>query len=88
MLNIQLKECTNCSSIQETMCQLDTKLASMTRSMYNNDVYLTDRPVCKRKFKDLLYYRDMLNSLLFNPDYFCGAIEFSKIISKIKTLVK
>jgi len=84
MLSYQINECKNCESIWEAYHQINTELDKIGKTHYNKTVFVSSKILSKRKLKNLIYYKYILENLMFTPSYYTN-ISYKDIISKIKT---
>lgn len=86
MLSFQLTYCKNCGSIDDVQKILDFRIVDLARRKFNEIVYLEKSKLSKRESKDLLYYREILEHLKWNPEYFDEEFTKDQIISRVKSL--
>jgi hypothetical protein len=85
MLSPRLTNCVECSTIPVLLNNIDCKLAEMAKNLYNNVVFMLNRPVEGNTIIDLLNYRRILTFKYCNPDY-AGCYTVPMIASKVKIL--
>lgn len=85
MLSPRLTNCTECSDILVLLQDIDCKMSSMAKSLYNNIVFALNKPVSYDVMFDLLNYKRILTYKVCNPDY-AGNFSVNKIASRIKIL--
>ncbi len=77
--------CGECSDIQALIDDIDCKLAMLAGDLYNNTVFMLNRPVQATTMINLLHYRRILQYKYVNSDY-ASAYTISMIAGKIKLL--
>lgn len=85
MLTPRLTNCTACADIPSLIADIDCKLSEMSVSLYNNLVFMLNKPVNNEVMLDLLLYRKILLYKYCNPNY-AGHFTVNMIASKIKLL--
>jgi hypothetical protein len=85
MLSPRLTDCSTCSSITSLICDIDTKLNKLSSDLYNNSVFMLNKPFNGSVMSDLLNYKRILMYKLCNPDY-ARTYTIEKIASKVKLL--
>lgn len=85
MLEINVKDCKECGSIKELLCQVEDRIYAMSKSEYNNLSFLSKKNHTKYEIKRLIRYKNILNNLFWNTSYY--DFDFKTIISRIKTLI-
>lgn len=86
MLNIQLKECSNCINIYNLISEIDDKLYYYTQNQSNNISLMLSLDYNIEVIGKLLRYKSILTHRLYNPNYACG-FPLSAIVNKIKILI-
>lgn len=85
MLQPQLANCPACSTIPSLVKTIDEKLVELANNLYNNTVFILNRPINGTAMLDLLNYRRILMYKFCNPDYAnCFTVE--QIASRVKLL--
>lgn len=89
MLSYQVSNtpCENCLSCSSLMNALDTILSKYGSRLWKNKVYLLGKPLGKGKLKTLLYYKDILKNLMYDPFYYGQKYPYQNIDSRIKELI-
>lgn len=87
MLSFQLTYCKNCGSIEEAQAILDKRIAKIAQKKMNASLYLEKSPIRKREAKTLLYYKEILEHLKWNPEYYAQEFDKQSIISRVKSLI-
>lgn len=85
MLTPRLTNCAACADIPSLIADIDCKLSEMSVSLYNNLVFMLNKPVNNEVMLDLLLYRKILLYKYCNPNY-AGHFTVNMIASKIKLL--
>ena len=85
MLTPRLTNCAACTDIPSLIADIDCKLSEMSVSLYNNIVFMLNKPVNNEVMLDLLFYRKILLYKYCNPNY-AGHFSVNMIASKIKLL--
>ncbi len=88
MLTYQLNEdCVGCFKGREVLCQLDHVLTLFGKRMRNNKAFLLNKPLSFERLKILLYYKDILSNLVYDPLYYGPQYPYEIIESRIKELL-
>lgn len=85
MLNPRLITCIECDSISTLIENIDCKVANLGTTLYNNLVFMLNKPVSAESFIDLLNYRRILQYKYGNIDYL-PEYTIEMIASKVKRL--
>ena len=85
MLSPRLINYPECGTISQLLKDIDWKLVEMAGSLYNNTVFMLNKPVNYEAISDLLNYKRILLFKYCNPDY-AGKYTVEMIASKIKLL--
>ncbi len=64
-----LNSCEECSNIPTLIDEIDCKLAQLGGTLYNNVVYMLNKPIPAAAMLDLLVYRRILVYKYVDPDY-------------------
>lgn len=86
MLNPRLNNCVDCTSIPNLLSDIDCKLKEMSKSLYNNTIFLLGNCSQDDVFDSLLNYKRILTYKVCNPEY-NEYYTVKKIASKVKTLI-
>jgi hypothetical protein len=86
MLLPRLTDCVNCSTIPVLIADIDCRLAYLANNLYNNTVFILNRPVQGEVILDLLNYKRILTFKLCNPDY-AAHYTVERIASRVKLLI-
>ena len=85
MLAPRLINYPECGTISQLLNDIDCKLVEMAGSLYNNTVFMLNKPINYEAILDLLNYKRILLFKHCNPDY-AGKYTVEMIASKIKLL--
>lgn len=85
MVNFLLKKCTNCDSLQDAICAIDGTLAQYGKNAWQNISFLTSKPLPKWRIRQLLYYKEILNHLQWNQDFYCS-YTMEQIVSRARAI--
>lgn len=85
MLSPRLTNCIECSSISALLTDIDCKLFELSNNLYNNVVFILNRPIPGVAINDLLNYKRILTYKLCNEDY-ARAYTVEMIASRVKLL--
>jgi hypothetical protein len=86
MLSPRLTDCVNCSTVPVLIADIDCKLAQLAKDLYNNTVFILNRPTKGEVILDLLNYKRILTFKLCNPDY-AHHYTVERIASRVKLLI-
>lgn len=86
MLTPRLTNCPECASIPALLAEIDCKIASMAKILYNNTVFSLNKSVSWVTLYDLLNYKRILTYKVCNPYYGGRAFTVQMIASRIKLL--
>lgn len=79
--------CDACYSASNLMERLNTGIASYGRILWLNKAFMLKKPMSDNKLKRLLYYKDILDNLIFDPFYYGTRFSYESIDSRIKALI-
>jgi hypothetical protein len=86
MLNPRIIDgCSSCDDILTLIDEIDCKVAKLSGSLYNNLVFMLNKPIPASVFIDLLTYKRILQYKYVNSNY-ASDYTISQISSKIHTL--
>jgi hypothetical protein len=86
MVNPRLTTCcADSSNISLLIEDIDCKLAKLSGDLYNNIVFMLDKPISSSLFIDLLMYKRILQYKSVNLEYAC-AYSVEMITSRVKLL--
>jgi hypothetical protein len=80
-----LNGCSSCADILILIEEIDCKLAKLSGNLYNNLVFMLNKPVAASVFIDLLTYKRILQYKYINEDY-ASCYTVTQIASKVKLL--
>ncbi len=86
MLLPRLTDCVNCSTVPVLIADIDCRLAQLANDLYNNTVFILNRPIQREVILDLLNYKRILTFKLCNPDY-ASHYTVERIASRVKLLI-
>lgn len=79
--------CEDCFTASGLLEDIDQTLTKYGTRIWRNKVFLLGRPVDKVRLKQILYYKDILNNLQFDPFYYGPHFPYQNIDSRIKQLI-
>lgn len=85
MLYPKVINCPTCGDIPALLQDIDCKLNELAIDLYNNTVFILNRPITYLDTLALLNYKRILTAKYCNPDYAC-AFTVEMIASKVKRL--
>lgn len=85
MLSPRLTNCVECSSISALLSNIDCKLFELSDELYNNTVFILNRPFSGTVMSDLLNYKRILTYKFCNEDY-AKNFTVDQIASKVRLL--
>lgn len=85
MLTPRLTNCPQCANISFLISDIDCKLSEVSNNLYNNIVFILNKPINKELIFDLLQYKRILMYKMCNPSY-AGNYSVNMIASKVKLL--
>ena len=86
MLTPRLTKCKECAEIPVLLKDIDCKLTSIAKDLYNNIIFSLNKPIQGTVIFDLLNYKRILTYRFCNPDYAGSEFTINKIASRIKLL--
>ena len=86
MVPYLVKECNDCSSVQEAIDLIDHTLGKYGKNKYSNNAYLTSKPFPTDRIKLLTRYKEILDNLLWKSDFYAPQFSVVTIISRVKVL--
>lgn len=86
MLSFLLTDCSDCSSLEDAICEVDATLAQYGKDAWFNLSYMTDKPVPHAQIKRLIMYRDILRNLRWDQTVYCPPFKLAKIVSRARSL--
>jgi hypothetical protein len=78
--------CENCTAIFDALDRVNKVLAQFGKNKYLNDRYLLEKSFKKDKISLLSRYRDILENLTWNSQYYLPYFSADTIISRVKIL--
>lgn len=85
MLYPKLSNCPDCNTIPALIGKIDCKIAELSNNLYNNTVFILNKPVNGTLMNDLLNYRRILSYKYCNPDY-ASCYSVNMIASRVNLL--
>ena len=85
MISFQVKTCTSCGFLEDTICSINNVLASYGKNGWQNISLLTSKPTPYVKMRQLIYYKEILENLKWNQNFYCP-YSMDKIVSRAKQL--
>lgn len=79
--------CDKCLSASGLMEALNKSIASYGMRLWLNKAFMLKKPISNIKLKLLLYYKDILENLLYDPFYYGDKHPYESIDSRIKALI-
>lgn len=79
--------CEDCFTASGLLEDVNKALENYGTRIWRNKVFILNRPLGDVKLKKLLYYKDILKNLLFNPFYYGSKYPYQNIDSRIKQLI-
>lgn len=86
MVSFLLKDCTDCKSLEDTLCHIDGVLAYYGRNSWDNLSYLSTKHIPKAKLRLLMYYKEILKGVMGNQCLYAPFI-FTQIVSRAHALI-
>jgi hypothetical protein len=88
MLSVDIKGCSDCHSISETLSQIDMEIYYLSKLRDQNFKFDLELCVDKEKIEKLIVYKRILERRFRNPEYMaCCGVSLESIISRVKPLV-
>jgi len=85
MLTPRLTNCPECADIPALIAEIDCKISDMSNALYNNVIFMLNKPFAYEVMFDLLQYRRILTFKVCNPKY-AGHFSVNMIANKINLL--
>lgn len=79
--------CDECMSASYLKTSINKALSKIGRRMWLNKAFMLKKPLNKERLKVILYYKNLLDNLEFDPFYFGPKYPYEKIDSRIKSLI-
>ena len=86
MLTPRLTNCEECTEIPALLKDIDCKITSIAKDLYNNTIFALNRSISGVMMFDLLQYKRILTYKFCNPDYAGQEFTINKIASRVKLL--
>lgn len=86
MDNYLVANCSECGVIFTTLDRITKTLSKYGRNRYLNNAFLTQKAFPTDKIKLLIRYRDIMEDLTWNPDFYIPYFTSEAIISRVKVL--
>lgn len=87
MLSYQIfNPCQECHSASYLSRQIEDALTAYGLRMWRNRAFLLGRSLDWERVKRLLYYKDIVKNLMFDPFYYGPDYGYEDIESKVKAL--
>ena len=86
MLSPRLTNCIECATIPSLLKDIDCKVVSIAKDLYNNTIFDLDLTINTCAMYDLLNYKRILAYKYCNPDY-AEHYTINMIASRIKLLI-
>ena len=85
MISPKLTNCKECANIPDLLRRIDCKLAELGNNLYNNVVFMLNRPIATSEISQLLVYKRVLRNRFCDTHYAHGCPEVSTedIASKV-----
>ena len=85
MLTPRLTDCKECSLIPALLADIECKIFELSKSLYNDTVFLLNQPINGTAMLDLLNYQRILTYKFCNPEY-AEHYTVNQIASRVKLL--
>lgn len=85
MQNVYIVDCKECGDIASAIFRLDEKIAKIVNNMYLSLTVYAEKRYSRQELKTLIRYRNILQHLYYNGDYYTG-FDYRQIISKVKSI--
>lgn len=86
MLYSKTSDCVNCNDIPNLILEIDCKIVEISKSLYNNVIYMLNKNINFDDVNKLLVYKRILLYKQCNLDY-AGNYTVEMIANKIKLLI-
>lgn len=87
MLTSLINSCDDCSNLEDALCELDGAIAQLSKNSLQNLRYLTNKKNHACDIMVLLYYKEILLNLRWNPNFYFPRYSSAVIVSRVRTLV-
>lgn len=85
MSSFLVKDCTDCGSLEDAICSVDSVLAQYAKNGWQNITYLTNKCTSYIRVRELIYYRQVLENLKWNSCFY-SPFSAQEIISRAQTV--
>jgi hypothetical protein len=85
MLDVRTYDCEHCGDVKHTLDLVDERIATLSERGYNSASFLTPVHYSMRDVKDLIYFKNILQNIYWNSEYY--SYDYKKILSKVKSLI-
>ena len=85
MLSPRLNNCKDCNTIPKLLEDINCTLSMKAIDMYNNIVFILNKPISSSTISSLLHYKRILTAKYCNPNY-VSAYTVEMIASKVRLL--
>ena len=86
MLYSKLSDCVYCNDVSTLINDIDCKIIEVSKSLYNNTIYMLNKHMCLNNINKLLIYKRILLCKQCNSEY-AGKYTIEMIANKIKLLI-
>jgi hypothetical protein len=85
MISPRLTNCKECANIPDLLRKIDCKLAELGNNLYNNVVFMLNRPIAVSEISELLVYKRILQHRFCDSHYAkdCNGVSTEDIASKV-----
>ncbi|BCU97905.1 MAG: hypothetical protein CM15mV19_1580 [uncultured marine virus] len=84
MISPKLTNCKECANIPDLLRRIDCKLAELGNNLYNNVVFMLNRPIATSEISQLLVYKRVLrNRFVIHYAHGCPEVSTEDIASKV-----
>jgi hypothetical protein len=81
-----VKTCTDCGEAFEALDRLNKTLSKYAKNRYQTSQYLLKKAFPKDRIKLLIWYKDALENLTWDSNYYQPSFSADTIISRVKIL--
>lgn len=86
-MNNFLTECTNCGSIKGLLSQIDNSIVKRIQNKWSNVIYNTELYFNPSVYKDLLWWKRILENKVININYPIADVDNQDVIGKITLIL-
>ena len=85
MISPKLTNCKECANIPDLLRRIDCKIAELGNNLYNNVVFMLNRPIATSEISQLLVYKRVLRNRFCDTHYAkgCPDVSTEDIASKV-----